>query len=200
MYANVRTPGASDLRQIGRVLGGWQSDTGPLHLHPGDLGWYSLRGSAATAAATRVWSDGDTIVAIALLDGPDLLPKTSPGTGGSPTSRGHRCGAISPHLSGCPIRASRLSSLTAPRSGCPCIGRRSKGRLCPTSGFAEWSTDGLWPREHRSSTPAGSCCCATSKTVRSRSLRCGPPAWAAQGSSSRSECIKNTKATGTARS
>jgi GNAT superfamily N-acetyltransferase len=73
VYATARTPGAGELGQIGRVLAGWQSDDGPLHLHPGDLGWYSLRGSAATAAATRVWSDGDTIVAIALLDGPDLL-------------------------------------------------------------------------------------------------------------------------------
>lgn len=73
MYANARTPGADELEQIGRVLGGWQSDGGPLHLHPGDLGWYSLRGSTATAAATRVWSHADTVVAIALLDGPDLL-------------------------------------------------------------------------------------------------------------------------------
>ena len=52
MYANLRTPGASELGEIGRVLGGWQNDDGPVHLHPGDLGWYSLRGSAATAAAT----------------------------------------------------------------------------------------------------------------------------------------------------
>ncbi|WP_404433888.1 GNAT family N-acetyltransferase [Microbacterium lacus] len=73
MYANARTPDRRELEHIGRVLGGWQDDDGPLHLHPGDLGWYSLRGSTATAAATRVWSDGDTIVAIALLDGPNLL-------------------------------------------------------------------------------------------------------------------------------
>ena len=73
MYSNTRTPDRGELEHIGRVLGAWQDDDGPLHLHPGDLGWYSLRGSAATAAATRVWSDGDTIVAIALLDGPDLL-------------------------------------------------------------------------------------------------------------------------------
>lgn len=73
MYSNARTPDPRELERIGRVLGEWQDDDGPLHLHPGDLGWYSLRGSAATAAATRAWSDGDTIVAIALLDGPDLL-------------------------------------------------------------------------------------------------------------------------------
>lgn len=73
MYANARTPDRRELEHIGRVLGGWQDDDGPLHLHPGDLGWHSLRGPAATAAAMRVWSDADTSVAIALLDGPDLL-------------------------------------------------------------------------------------------------------------------------------
>ena len=69
----LRTPGVDELGEICRVLGEWQHDGGPLHLHPGDLGWYSLRGPAATAAATRVWSQGDTILAIALLDGPELL-------------------------------------------------------------------------------------------------------------------------------
>lgn len=73
MYARARVPVPQELEHICRVLGGWQDDDGPLHLHPGDLGWYSLRGSAATAAATRVWSENDTVVAIALLDGPDLL-------------------------------------------------------------------------------------------------------------------------------
>ncbi|MCC9204996.1 GNAT family N-acetyltransferase [Arthrobacter sp. zg-Y769] len=69
----LRTPGVDELGEICSVLGDWQQDGGPLHLHPGDLGWFSLRGPAATAAATRVWSQGDTILAIALLDGPDLL-------------------------------------------------------------------------------------------------------------------------------
>lgn len=55
------------------MLGEWQHDRGPLHLHPGDLGWYSLRGPAAAAAATRVWSQDEAILAIALLDGPELL-------------------------------------------------------------------------------------------------------------------------------
>lgn len=55
------------------MLKQWQHDSGPLHLHPGDLGWYSLRGAAATAAAMRVWSCGETTLAIALVDGPQLL-------------------------------------------------------------------------------------------------------------------------------
>ena len=69
----LRTPGVDEVGEICRVLGEWQHDGEPLHLHPGDLGWYSLRGPAATAAATRVWSQGDTSLAIALLDGPELL-------------------------------------------------------------------------------------------------------------------------------
>ena len=73
MNIDVRTPGAGELGGICTVLGEWQHDGGPLHLHPGDLGWYSLRGPAATAAATRVWSQGDTVLAVALLDGSDLL-------------------------------------------------------------------------------------------------------------------------------
>ncbi|ACL41251.1 GCN5-related N-acetyltransferase [Pseudarthrobacter chlorophenolicus A6] len=73
MDVNVRTPDVNELNQILRVLEQWQCDGGPLDLHPGDLGWYSLRGPAATAAAIRVWSCGDTALAIALLDGPQLL-------------------------------------------------------------------------------------------------------------------------------
>ncbi|WP_247829094.1 GNAT family N-acetyltransferase [Arthrobacter antioxidans] len=69
----MRTPAVDELDQILRVLTQWQCDEGPLHLHPGDLGWHSLRGAAATAAATRVWSSGDTALAIALIDGPQLL-------------------------------------------------------------------------------------------------------------------------------
>ncbi|MFD1846811.1 hypothetical protein [Arthrobacter flavus] len=69
----MKTADVNELEHIGRVLGQWQHDGGPLHLHPGDLGWYSLRGVTATAAAIRVWSDNDVIAAIALLDGPGLL-------------------------------------------------------------------------------------------------------------------------------
>jgi GNAT superfamily N-acetyltransferase len=73
MNVIVSTPDTEKLGHVRRVLERWQCDGGPLHLHPGDLGWYTLRGSAATAAATRVWSLGDKILAIALLDGPQLL-------------------------------------------------------------------------------------------------------------------------------
>ncbi|WP_227497066.1 GNAT family N-acetyltransferase [Planctomonas psychrotolerans] len=67
------TPAVVELEHLRLVLQRWQYDGGPLQLHPGDLGWYSLRGPAATAAAIRVWADGDSILAIALRDGPDLM-------------------------------------------------------------------------------------------------------------------------------
>lgn len=73
MEITLRTPGVDELDRVSRVLRRWQVDEGPLQLHPGDLGWYSLRGGAATAAATRMWSYGETALAIALVDGPQLL-------------------------------------------------------------------------------------------------------------------------------
>lgn len=69
----LRTPLPADLPHLGAVLGGWQQDDGPVHLHPGDLGWFSMRGPAATAAAVRVWSRDGAVGAIGLLDGADLL-------------------------------------------------------------------------------------------------------------------------------
>ena len=69
----LAVPPVSELPDLGAVLDRWQSDDGPLHLHIGDLGWYSLRGGDATAQALRVWRCGDSIRAIGLLDGQDLL-------------------------------------------------------------------------------------------------------------------------------
>jgi len=73
VHTTATTPHSSELGRIGTVLSAWQSDDGPLHLHTGDLGWYSLRGPDATAAAIRLWSDDGEILAIGLLDGADLL-------------------------------------------------------------------------------------------------------------------------------
>lgn len=58
---------------MAEVLSSWQYDGGPLHLHPGDLGWHSLRGAAKTAASLRAWSRDGKILALGLLDGPDGL-------------------------------------------------------------------------------------------------------------------------------
>lgn len=69
----MSTPEPGDLDRVVTALRGWQNDGGPLHLHPGDLGWYSLRGASATATAIRIWARGKRILAVGLLDGPQLL-------------------------------------------------------------------------------------------------------------------------------
>ncbi|WP_369745915.1 GNAT family N-acetyltransferase [Paenarthrobacter sp. AMU7] len=69
----MNMPDASRLAQLGDTLARWQVDGGPVHLHPGDLGWYSRLGPDETASAIRIWADGATPAAIGLLDGPQLL-------------------------------------------------------------------------------------------------------------------------------
>lgn len=66
-------PLPSDLARIHDAVASWQSDGAPIRLHPGDLGWFALRGAVATAEALRLWSTGEQIVAVSLLDGPQLL-------------------------------------------------------------------------------------------------------------------------------
>ncbi|MDR7234387.1 GNAT family N-acetyltransferase [Agrococcus sp. BE272] len=73
MAVTLATPGTTDLGGLRDALAAWQVDHGPVQLHPGDLGWHALRGATATAAALRVWRDRGRVVAMALLDGPDLL-------------------------------------------------------------------------------------------------------------------------------
>lgn len=69
----LRTPVADELRSLVSTLSSWQRDTGPIQLHPGDLGWFSMRGADATARALRAWFRGDQLLALGLLDGPDGL-------------------------------------------------------------------------------------------------------------------------------
>ena len=69
----LRTPVADELRSLASTLSSWQRDNGPIQLHPGDLGWFCMRGAEATARALRAWFCGDTLLALGLLDGPDGL-------------------------------------------------------------------------------------------------------------------------------
>lgn len=73
MDLDLNTPAPAALRQVADAIGAWQRDGAALQLHPGDLGWHSLRGAEATARALRTWSRGGKLVAVGLLDGPDLL-------------------------------------------------------------------------------------------------------------------------------
>jgi ribosomal protein S18 acetylase RimI-like enzyme len=68
--------GQPELSEAVSVLREWQHDGAPMQLHPGDLGWFWRFGTAATAAAVRAWSRNGQILAVGLLDEPDLLRLT----------------------------------------------------------------------------------------------------------------------------
>lgn len=73
MTLDMRRPDVAELERIRHVLEQWQFDWGPVHVHPGDLGWFALRGASSTADAVRMWSKDERIAAISLLDGAQLL-------------------------------------------------------------------------------------------------------------------------------
>jgi len=73
MTIQACTPEVGELGEVVDVLRTWQDDAVPLQLHPGDVGWYWRFGAAATAAALRTWRRDARVVAVGLLDGPDLL-------------------------------------------------------------------------------------------------------------------------------
>lgn len=77
MAIALSTPGVDGLAEAVNVLREWQYEGAPPQLHPGDLGWFWRSGAEATAAAVRTWSRAGRILAIGLLDGPDLLRLTT---------------------------------------------------------------------------------------------------------------------------
>jgi ribosomal protein S18 acetylase RimI-like enzyme len=66
-------PGVDGLGGVVRVLREWQYDGAVVQLHPGDLGWFWRFGGEQTAAATRTWSLGGEVLAVGLLDDPEML-------------------------------------------------------------------------------------------------------------------------------
>jgi len=66
-------PEVGGLGEVVDVLREWQYDGGPVQLHPGDVGWYWRCGVEQTAAAVRTWSRDGEILAVGMLDEPDLL-------------------------------------------------------------------------------------------------------------------------------
>ncbi|MFB6850529.1 GNAT family N-acetyltransferase [Streptomyces sp. NPDC056373] len=73
MAIEVGIPGIGGLGEAVGALREWQDDGAPMQLHPGDVGWFWRFGARATAAAVRTWSRGGRILAVGLLDGPELL-------------------------------------------------------------------------------------------------------------------------------
>nr|WP_107910541.1 GNAT family N-acetyltransferase [Streptomyces chartreusis] len=69
-------PGVDGLSGTVGVLREWQYEGAPMQLHPGDLGWFWRFGPDVTAEAVRTWSRDGNILAVGLLDGPDLLRLT----------------------------------------------------------------------------------------------------------------------------
>src|SRR5690606_2411364 len=73
MVIETATPRVEQLGEVLDAVRAWQDDAAPLQLHPGDVGWFWRFGATATAAALRTWRRDGRVVAVGLLDGPDLL-------------------------------------------------------------------------------------------------------------------------------
>ncbi len=73
MTIELGLPGVVGLERVVGKLGEWQYDGGGVQLHPGDLGWYWRFGAEQTANAVRTWERDGEIVAVGLLDEPDLV-------------------------------------------------------------------------------------------------------------------------------
>jgi GNAT superfamily N-acetyltransferase len=76
MAIMLSTPEVDDLGGAVHALRDWQAEGAPMHLHPGDVGWFWRFGAEATAAAVRVWRRDDRILAVGLLDEPTVLRMT----------------------------------------------------------------------------------------------------------------------------
>ena len=76
MAIELSGTGVGGLRDVLDVLRVWQRDEPAVHLHPGDLGWFWRFGAEATAAAVRTWSRDGRMLAVGLLDSPDLMRLT----------------------------------------------------------------------------------------------------------------------------
>lgn len=73
MSIMLRTPGPEGLAEVVQALREWQYEGAPIPLHVGDLGWFWRFGVKATAAAVRIWERDGRILAVGLLDGPEML-------------------------------------------------------------------------------------------------------------------------------
>ena len=72
----LTTPTEPELAEVVAVLREWQDGEGPLQLHPGDLGWAWQYGPEKLAAGLRIWRRDRGILAIGLIDSPEVLRLT----------------------------------------------------------------------------------------------------------------------------
>lgn len=73
MQVEMSTPTVDQLDALVADLSSWQQDGLPVQLHPGDLGWAWRVGAGPLAAALRVWTVGDTTMAIGFVDEASLI-------------------------------------------------------------------------------------------------------------------------------
>lgn len=73
MAISMEQPDVDGLTRAVGELRQWQQDGPAMQLHSGDVGWFWRFGAERTAAAVRTWSHGDRLLAMGLLDGPDLI-------------------------------------------------------------------------------------------------------------------------------
>ncbi|GAB3820724.1 GNAT family N-acetyltransferase [Kribbella italica] len=73
MTIERETPAVGGLELVAARLAEWQVDGSAVQLHPGDLGWFWRYGAERTAAAVRTWARDGELLAVGMLDEPDLL-------------------------------------------------------------------------------------------------------------------------------
>lgn len=73
MAIAMAAPGIGGLGEVVAALREWQEEDAALQLHPGDVGWFWRFGAERTAAALRTWRVRGKLVAVGLLDSPDVL-------------------------------------------------------------------------------------------------------------------------------
>jgi len=73
MATTLDRPGTTPLDEALDALRDWQQDDAPLQLHPGDVGWKARVGVDVSTSMLRTWRDDGRIVALGMLDAPDLL-------------------------------------------------------------------------------------------------------------------------------
>ena len=73
MHVDMSTPTVDQLDAVVAELSSWQQEGLPVQLHPGDLGWAWRFGAGRLADALRVWTVGDTTVAIGFVDEASLI-------------------------------------------------------------------------------------------------------------------------------
>ncbi|WP_374929469.1 GNAT family N-acetyltransferase [Kytococcus sedentarius] len=140
MDTTLHTVDASGLDEALEALASFQVEGGPVHLHPGDLGWALRHGADLIADELRVWRRDGVIVALSWVDVDDLLPRM----------------AVSPEVDGDREVAEQLvADLTDPAHGVlpeggDTVEARSGTGFRALLAERGWEADEAWTPLHRS--------------------------------------------------